>query len=249
MGSTPLAPGVDEVVDQLRRIDWNHMLRKRPGWWWDETTGHLWCSDDRELVLTTVRKKEHSSGRTGIIFCRPAGGCEPCDERPGCLRSDQPRTSKHVEVSVPTPIAARLRELMGTRRARKEVAAPQPAVASTSRRSKASVRSFPIAPLTPAPALFAVLPSLFLPATARALVRAAALGLTVTVTVNMQPPPPPKPVLVAESVGEKQRRRNTWQQHFDRNALSPEAQVRVGIAGGDALRRMLCGGCDDRAAA
>jgi hypothetical protein len=56
-------------------------------------------------------------------------------------------------------------------------------------------------------------------------------------------------VLIARSVAHKQHRRSTWQQHFDRHALSHEARVRVEIAGGGALRRMLGGPEDDQAAA
>jgi hypothetical protein len=94
-----------------------------------------------------------------------------------------------------------------------------------------------------------VLPSLFLPAAARKLFRAEAQGLTFIISVALPPLPPPWPLLIARSVGDKQHRRKTWQQNFDRHALSPEARVEVGIAGGGALRRMLGGGCDDGKAA
>ena len=56
-------------------------------------------------------------------------------------------------------------------------------------------------------------------------------------------------MLVAESVAEKQRRRQSWQQNFDRYALAAKTRLYVDIAGGDELRRMLCFGGADRAAA
>jgi hypothetical protein len=115
------------------------------------------------------------------------------------------------------------------------------------RSSKRSGRAFTIVPLTPPAALFAVMPSLFLPAAARSLLYAATRGLTMTIRVGL-PPPPPWPVLIARSIADKQHRRSTWQQHYDRHALCPEARVMVEIASVGALRRLLGGGDDGKAA-
>lgn len=243
-GPVPVAPaphpGRDELVAELRRIDWQHALRKPPDWSWDETTGHLRCADGRELVLTTVRQEEHAPGRTSIIFCRPGGGCDPCDARPSCLRSARPRAAKHLELAVPTLIAARVRQLVRARRqtaARAAANAGRPA--PDTRPEKRPRRWFPITVLPPMLAQFTVLASLFLPATARHTLRAAAVGLTVAVNVILPPLRPLPPLLVAQSVADLQHRRQTWQQNFDRHALPPEAQVHVELAGGGALRRLL----------
>jgi hypothetical protein len=241
-------PGGDEVVEELRRIDWTKALSKRAGWSFDGTSGHLLCEDGRELVLTTVRKGENAPGRTSLIFCRPIGGCQGCEPREGCLESLEPRAGKHLELSVSTPVAVRLRELLRARRGACREASP-PSASPGARPPKQAGRGFRIAPLMVSPALFAVLPSLFLPAAARKLFRTAARGITVTIRVELPTPPPPWPVLVARSVGHKQHRRSTWQQHLDRHALSPEARVEVEIAGGGVLRRMLGGGSDDGKAA
>lgn len=235
------AIGREDIVGELRRIDWSQALRNRRGWSWDAVTGHLRCAEGRDLVLTTVRKSEHSPGCTFVIFCRPTGGCTPCDARAGCLRSERPRSAKHAEIPVPMPIAAGLRLLLRAQRtAARQVAAKVDVPGKPSTRStKRVARCFPIAPLSSPPAQLAVLPSLFLPALARRTLREAGTGLTVELRVNLPPPSQPRPRLVAASVADVQHRRMTWQQHFDRHSLPQDALVHVELAGGDALRRLL----------
>jgi hypothetical protein len=246
--SVPRAPGSTEIstaiLEQLRLIDWKLALRKHPSWSWDGHTGHLRCPDGGELVLMTIRKEEYTRGRTCIVFWRPeTQGCA-CDEevRSGCFHSDRPRATKRVELSVPTPIADRLRELLRARRTdqraavRSAPAAPAPAAKPGAPRCRSP---FPIAPMPPTTARFAVLTSLFLPAAARRLLRDAATGLTVEVSVVGQASPLPPPTLLAVSAADQQHRRKTWQQHFDRYALAHEAQVSVVLAGGHTLRQML----------
>lgn len=109
-------PETDNLLEELRQLDWSQLLRHHPNCSWDAATGDLRCADGRNLVLTTVRKKGGKSGRTGIIFCRPVPGCDPCDSRPGCFESARPHASKHIELAVPTPVATRLRDLLRTRR-------------------------------------------------------------------------------------------------------------------------------------
>jgi len=224
-------PGVDEILEALRRIDWSEALRNHPGWSFDAATGYLRCKDGRELGLTTVRKGEHAPDRTNIIFCRPVGGCASCQPRSGCMRSAELRSAKHIELSVPTSVAARLRELLRARRRTRQECKPHPP-------QKRPRTSFPLSPLTPALALLTVLPSLFLPAVARSILRTAASALVVSVTVTAAPLRP-RPVLLAESVAHKQHRRKTWKQNLERYALDHDTAVSVELAGSEALRRLL----------
>lgn len=229
-------PSVDEqIVAQLRRIDWPHALRKYPGWSWDPTTRYLQCIDGQDLVLTTIRSNEHSPGRTYVIFCRPGGGCDPCPARTACFRSDNPQAVKHIELSVPTPIAARLRDLL---RARRTLPVPAPAPAGRAHKKRTG-RSFPISQLSAGPARLTVLPSLFLPAAARHALRVAIAALTVAVAVSSSLSAVPSPRLVAESIAALQHRRKTWRQHFDRYALPSTARVHIEFSGGDPLRRIF----------
>jgi len=84
-----------------------------------------------------------------------------------------------------------------------------------------------------------VLPALFLPAVARQLWHTALCSVTVAVTVPAAPSLPPQPILIAQSIADKQHRRKTWRQHFDRYALDPRTQVRIEITGPDHLRSLI----------
>ncbi|MEZ4237057.1 MAG: hypothetical protein R3F59_13070 [Myxococcota bacterium] len=69
----------DPVLNRmLAELDWPALLLGRPGWSFDAATGELRCDQGRSLTLTTVRPQPGPSGRTGIIFRRPTGGCEDC---------------------------------------------------------------------------------------------------------------------------------------------------------------------------
>jgi hypothetical protein len=240
------SPAADPLIETLGEIDWKEALKKRLGWTWDSKTGHLRCPAGKDLILTTVRKAEHARGRTGIIFCRPTGGCEPCDLRSGCLRSPRLRAAKHAEVSVPTPIAERLRAMLQARRAPvPNVEGPSAQVAPAPVRTKRARVPFLIASPKPAAPRFAVLSSLFLPAVARHLFRSAAARISTSVFVE-EPAAKPRLVLVADSVGDRQHRRKTWQQNFERYAHPADTIVRVEIAGDRRLREML-GAADERA--
>jgi hypothetical protein len=256
--------GEDELLRVLGSLDWDHTLRHHPGWSWDRTTGALRCGDRRELVLTTVRKDERTPGRTGIVFCRPSRGCEQCGSRPGCLRSSGTRSSKHIELAVPSEIANHLRELLARRRQSPpiELSPPGQQCTGTSQPEQPSIEiptesreglvprtparkrprpPFAISPCIPlaTAAVLAVLPPLFLPAAARRLLHLTTRGATLLVEVVLPPPAPPAPVLLAGSVEERQHRRKTWAQNLARYALDPKASVRATFTGGDALRRLL----------
>ena len=208
----------------LAELDWPALLAKRTGWSFDATTGELLCEDGRGLALTSVRPAEHATGRTGIIFCRPSGGCEDCSSREGCLRTTREGASKHAELSVPTAIAERLRQRLALIRGK-----------DTSCGASAAT----IDPIHATPGPRAVADSLFLPATARQVFEAVFSASTLRIRVELPPPEKPRPRLVAVDVGDRQRRRKTWTQNVDRYALPEATNVRIEVAGSRALRRIL----------
>lgn len=61
------------IVGLLSKLDPAHLLRRRPGGRLDVAAGELLGEDGRTLTLTTVRPREHSAGRTGVVFFRPKG--------------------------------------------------------------------------------------------------------------------------------------------------------------------------------
>jgi len=199
---------------QLAALDWARMLVDKPGWSFDAASSELHCEQERPLTLTTVRPRPGPGGRTGLIFRRPTHGCEPCPSRPGCLLSERPEASKHVEFSIDAEGAAHLRDRLA------RVRTPD---------------TDTIAPIAVAPGPLAIAHALFLPAEARHAHREVFLGATLRVEVTLPPPPPPRPRLVAASVGHRQRRRQTWAQKVARYALPTEATTHLQVNGSKEL--------------
>lgn len=212
------------LLNALAELDWSALLSRRPGWEWDPTTGELVCGDGRGLALTSVRPAEHATGRTGLIFRRPVGGCDDCLSREGCLRTTRGHASKHAEVAVPTATAERLRQRLALVRGKESN--PRP-------------RATSIKPIEADPGPRAVADALFLPATARHVFEAIFSGSTIRVRVEIPPAERPKPRLVALDVGDRQRRRKTWAQNLDRYGLPEDAQVGVEVSGSQLLRTLL----------
>ena len=218
--SIPMLWPRDPVIcAQLGELDWPALLTARPGWTMALGTRELRCHEGRPLTLTSVRPAEHAPGRIGIIFRRPAGGCEECASRPACIRSPRPHNPKHVEFSVPSAVGGRLRERLAIVRSHSD---SQQAIWPVDRR----------------PGPYAVAESLFLPARARQAFAASFLGATLRIEVEL-PEPQKVPHLVALDVADRQRRRKTWEQNVERYALPEPAVVRVDVAGSATLRRML----------
>ena len=221
----------DPVIPRLlATLDWSSLLRgTRSGWSFDETTGEVICGDGRRLTLTTVRKTPSSGGRVGLIFRRPTGGCEECDHRTTCLRSERPGASKHAEFSVDPEVASALRARLSKTRGKDD--APRTPVAAV--------------PGTAGPR--AVRDALFLPAKARHAHRALFEQVTLRVEVGGTERPA-RPALVAVDTADRQRRRKTWSENVARHALAPGARVSMDVACGAALRGWLGDGRSPEAA-
>lgn len=206
------------LVERLAGLDWTAFLARRPDWRFDLDTGELRCDQGRLLNLTSVRRAEQSSGRTGIIFRRPAGGCEDCSSRARCLNTERSHASKHVELIVPTelgrPLAIRLALIR--------------APATTA-----------ITPIVARPGMLTVQAPLFLPAAARRLAADILSDATFHIEVELPPSRPARPVLVAADDADRQGRRKTWQQNVDRYALPDDARIHVQLAAPKRLRALL----------
>jgi hypothetical protein len=200
----------------LEGLDWNSLLQHKPGWRWDTEASEIHCADGRPMTLTSVRPGEHASGRTGIIFRRPTGGCDDCTERTDCFHSNRPGAAKHAQFAVPTALAADLRE----RLVRVRTAGPSR-----------------IAPVDTLPGKRAVLHSLFLPASARQAFGSVSLRATVHIQVEL---PDDKPVLrlVARDDADRQRRRCTRADNMARFALPDGAKVLVQVQAAPVYQRL-----------
>ena len=216
------------VCKELAQQDWPELLAKRPGWSHAPATGELRCSQDRPLALTSVRPAEHAPGRTGVIFRRPSGGCVDCPSRPECLRTERREATKHVEVTLPSEPAGRLRDRLAVVRSRPSSA---------------------IVPIEVQPGPRALEDALLLPALARQLFAELFVGATLHLSVELPPPEPARPRLVALDPAARQHRRKTWQQNLDRYALPDNARVRLVVAASPKLRHLLGEPSPQRAAA
>jgi hypothetical protein len=217
--STQGWPADPVVAKTLSQLDWESLLQKRPGWFWDEARAQLLCESGRPLSMTTVRPCEIAPGRTCIIFCRPSGGCQDCEARPGCLRSGNPVACKHLEMSVPTGLAGELRKRL------------------TETRDPASGIEVPISAESWGP--FDVRESLFLPARARQGLEALMERASLKIDVVPGPRAAPRPRLVALDDADRQRRRKTWPQNLRRYAMPLGTRVQIKLAGRDALHDWL----------
>ena len=208
------------VVRILGEMDWPTLLERREGWSFDAAAGELVCEDGRGLALTTVRKGPRSRSTTSVIFRRPWNGCEECPVHDDCLTTEREGASKHAEFAIPTEIAERLRTRLRRVRGKEEEPPTR------------------IAPVPGEPGPRAVHDALFLPARARQAFRSMFRAATLHVEVQL-PKPKRGPHLVALDVGDRQRRRKTWEQNLARHALPHDARVTIDVAAGPDLRRML----------
>jgi len=216
----------DPVVTKvLRKLDWDDILARRPGWTWDAVGGELRCPEGRLLALTSVRPGPNSTRRTSIIFRRPSPGCTDCDTRPACLDSTEVDTSKHLELNVDTDLAKQLRKRL-----------------ERVRRKPTATRGIVPEPIREEAGLHAVLSPRFLPREARKVFEELFVGASVRVALDEPPARKPPLRLVATGDAARQARRQTWDARVERYAMAEEAVVKLEVATDREIGRWLWGG-------
>jgi hypothetical protein len=211
----------DPVVNALlRSLDWGRLLKEWPGWSWEAESGALLCPDGRELVLTTVRSEDRTSGN--LVFCRPARGCEDCEPHEECFRSTRPKAVKHAQFTVPRETAELLRARLATIRGKGEAGA-----------------RLELVPVEGEAGLREVITPLFLPAAARRRYDEIFAEASVRITLSLPRAAPPRPRLVAADEAERQERREVWFTRNGWNALPEGAKVWLEVTGGADLRSVV----------
>lgn len=210
------------VAKLLSKLEWSALLAGKADWTWDETACELRCPDGRPVALTSVRPAPHAKGKTSLIFRRPAGGCEECDDRDACLRSERLAACKHLELSVPSPVADTLRKRLALLRGKAE---PK--------------RRVEMSPIDIEPGIHAMVTPRFLPAEARRRFAEIFREAALEVHVEVPPPAPPRPRLVCADDAERQARRLTWASRNAWNALPDDAIVGLDAYGGRDLERFM----------
>lgn len=204
------------LLKLLAALDWPELLASRAGWRWSPEDLALLCPQGREVALSGVREGASDARRLGVVFRRPAGGCERCGARDGCFHSQRPRASKHLELPLDAETARALNSrLSDTRRSRAEP--------DTSEFGSAHV----------------ALPR-FLPAEARAVHRRRFLHATIHIELT-QANRRGHLRLVADSDADRQSRRKTWKQRVDDYAVDPATRLDVTVLGSHDLRAFIEG--------
>ena len=166
------------------------------------------------MHLSGVREGAPDADRLGVIFRRPAGGCDHCGSRENCLHSDRPRASKHVELRIDSKVARKLDHRLNLTRGRTAV----------------------VEPTEPGPA-HVTLPR-FLPAAARRVHRERFRHATIHVDLT-EAKRHGHLRLVADSDADRQHRRKTWRQRVDDYAADPATRIDVRVLGDDALAAFI----------
>lgn len=248
----PSPPAMDSAQHQLpnawERLDWESLLKDRPGWRWDAGQVSLRCPADALVPLTgldTVRGRG-----TRMRFIAAWGTCDCCERRQGCINSPDPQYRKIIRQLVPPEQVEQLRELWSrtkkrTKRGRRfgrasrgEASSVNPHISRPIWRLK-PLSWIPLEKEGDSEPCLTVTPPLLLPAELRKTVRRVVNDLVVRVQISLPPEFSQRPRVVATSSAERQHRRLTWRDRMRWNELPDSARVSVRLDGPSALRTLL----------
>lgn len=240
--SVPSVPGNSggtkgDVNETMDAVDWMSVLRNHEGWRWSAPQGGLQCP--AQVVLPLIRIEHVKDKPIRARFQAPAGACGACHLRDACIRSDDPHYRKDVRLPLPASQAESLRALwlnaqstmrrfQRARRLRSSAEAP-PATRQVTWRVKSLAWEPPAVP--PARPPFAVAPPFLLPAELRKLTRLTIQRVLVDIHLDQLPGPRrPSPVL-ATSSADRQKRRLSWEQRLEWNALPASSSFELRLLG------------------
>lgn len=207
----------NELMDALRRLDWNNLLKPSSPWSWSPEG--LLCPAGRLTPLKTVRRNQGQP--TTLVFRAPQGACQFCPQRAQCTRSTQPRLRKERQFTVEPSQGEEILRLkhQGFQSVCFDATNPQTADVSGWE---------PADDVRPGP--FAVEGPHLVPSALRHDFRRRCLCLIVSV-IAVVLPPEPKASCIADTPAERQRRRMTWTEKHLWNQLPPDAYVQVTMLG------------------
>lgn len=230
------------LVKALSLFPWDAMLKRRPGWHWTSDGRGLVCPDNKALVLTCITTPKGQQLRSRLNFRLSSGACSECPTYPGCTPLTHPKAIKQASFTVDTDRTSTLRSLLTTAQ---NLRVPRPTAPKRNTRKSSSDSSARLL-IPPDPTLlkgpWAAVSSLFLPAAARSLFRHIVQDATIILTVGPHLEVVPQPRLLARSDADRQHRRNTWRQHFQRYALAPGTPTQLTLHGPNSLARIVTAG-------
>jgi hypothetical protein len=233
------------IIDELALLPWAEMLDSRPGWSWDGADGCIRCPDGQSLRLITIGLGERAGGRAAAYFATNAGACRDCPVRDECLQSKTGKQHKQIGVTVDAEVGARLHallhELPRARPGRSRMR-PTPSAPRSRRRSppRGGHILHPLVESEPGP--WAMLPSLFLPASARQRIRALAAQVQMTLAIELtEPHQVHRHPLVAASIRQRRHGRTTWTERRGVHGLPRHARVGLTVLAGRDHATLLFG--------
>lgn len=228
------------IVAELDGLDWEKLLKRRPGWSYLPGRGELECPDGQILRprYAEVGATQEGRSRSRIFFTARPGACDGCERRSDCFSSQRIRTAKMVNFSIEPEVVIRLRELLCSLPSRDKNPPPiatvpgEPQRGSMPKRGGLCLRP-PDHESMEGP--WAIAPPTFLQTVARDTFRDATAAIWPTISVHLPDRTPGQHPQLVSDAATRQRRRLTWTQRTERYALPRDAVVSVGLAGGARL--------------
>ena len=217
----------------LRGLEWEHLLRKRPGWSFDTAKAVVRCPAEQSLLLTSADGR--SGQRTHRLQFRAASGSCLCPMRASCFASQDPNASKMITIHVPKEAGVELEALLppvhfARRRAQSAVNLTAPLPSGRPRAAIGPPLEAHLLAGPPPQGSAEISDAQFLPAVARTAFRRACDDLVIDVTVRAPAPAVRHPYLVTNPA-DRQHRRATWAQRNAWNTFSDKAEVHIAIDG------------------
>jgi hypothetical protein len=234
-----------DVNETMDAVDWTSVLRNHEGWRWSAPQGGLQCP--ARVVLPLIRIEQVKGKPIRARFQAPGGACGACQIREACVRSDDPHYRKDVRLPLPASQADSLRALWlnaqaTTRRSQRARALrSSPEATSATRHVIWRVKPLTWEPpsLPPARPPFAVTPPFLLPAELRKLTRHTVQRVLVDIHLDRLPGPRRPSLVLATSSADRQKRRLSWEQRLEWNALPTGSSIELRLLGPENLALLI----------
>jgi hypothetical protein len=232
------------VVRLLDAVDWAAVLENHDGWMWLAHEGALSCP--AKVILPLKRIEKVLGGRKiRTMFEATWGACDGCEYRETCISSEDPHYRKNVRLPIPPPHADPVFALWMsmTKKQRQSTTASNGVATEETPLRRIIWRLKPLSwrpPLSPSSGPpYAVAPPCLLPSELRKTVRHTTRRLEVRVRLEPMPARPKRSPVLAFSAAERQRRRKSWKERLQWNALPEECAVEMRWLCDDAVRSLL----------
>lgn len=227
-------PGLQELMAQL---PWNEITSGLPPNWKRAETGDALVCHEGALLPARAITPARQGRATRIEFLAALSSCRSCNAENRCIDAIATGTAKKVTRAISTELADALYPLLTNneaKRARRDREAERRRIAAPS--DAKSAPSPRIARDDDPPGPFTVVPPLLLPAALRRAARDAFASLRIRIEVEgSMPDREMSHPALATSSAERQKRRRTWHERLQSNALGHGACVSIYLVGDPAV--------------